>query len=357
MTQPATLPSSKRPRASNARSASANVVEQLLRSPEPSIRYKVRVGVLGESESSRTIRALRREIRSSPRVAALLAGRARDGRLLRGRHPYAKWYGAHWVMATLADLGYPPGDRELAPIRDQLLDAWLAPQFYEEFECSSKAKVYSKTGVPVMRGRHRRCASQQGNALYAIVTLGLADKRTEGLVERLLYWQWPDGGWNCDKDPVADSSSFMETLTPMRGLAAYARQSGDDRAREATVRAAGIFLDRQLFKRRSTGATIRGEFVKLHYPLYWHYDILGGLKVMAESGMIRDERCRAALDVLASKRLPDGGFPAEARHYRVSRRLALGVDVVDWGGTSKRVANPWVTADALVVLAAAGLSI
>ena len=205
-------------------------VDGLLASSEPSIRYKVRVGVLGESESSRRIRALRREIRASPRVGALLAGREVDGRLLRGPGVYQKWQGAHWVMAALADLGYPPGDRDLVPMRDQLLDAWLAPEFYDEFDCPSKAKAYSRRGVPVMRGRYRRCASQQGNALYAIVTLGLADERTEALVERLLHWQWPDGGWNCDKDPSADSSSFMETLTPMRGLAAFARHSGDAKA-------------------------------------------------------------------------------------------------------------------------------
>jgi hypothetical protein len=205
-----------------------------------------------------------------------------------------------------------------------------------------------------MQGRCRRCASQQGNALYAIVTLGLADKRTERLVERLLHWQWPDGGWNCDKDPSADSSSFMETLTPMRGLAAYARHSGDAAVREAVERAGAVFLDRQLFKRRSNGATIRPEFVKLHYPLYWHYDILGGLKVMRESGLVSDRRCTAALQLLAGKQLPDGGFPAEARHYKTSRKIELGADAVDWGGTSKRVANPWVTVDALSVLTAAG---
>jgi hypothetical protein len=205
-----------------------------------------------------------------------------------------------------------------------------------------------------MQGRFRRCASQQGNALYAIVTLGLADKRTECLVERLLHWQWPDGGWNCDKDPSADSSSFMETLTPMRGLAAYARHTGDSTVRKAVDRAASIFLERQLFKRRSTGATIRAEFVKLHYPLYWHYDILGGLKVLAEAGMHRDPRCAAARELLAKKQLPDGGFPAEARYYKTSRKIELGADVVDWGGTSQRAANPWVTVDALSVLTGVG---
>jgi hypothetical protein len=143
----------------------------------------------------------------------------------------------------------------------------------------------------------------------------------------------------------------------LRGLAAFARHSGDARVGAAVRRAASVFLDRQLFRRRSTGTIIRGEFVQLHYPLYWHYDILGGLKVMAEAGFIRHRQCTAALERLAGKQLPDGGFPAEARYYRTSPKIALGTDAVDWGGTSKRVANPWVTADALSVLAAAGWSV
>jgi hypothetical protein len=38
----------------------------------------------------------------------------------------------------------------------------------------------------------------------------------------------------------------------------------------------------------------------------------------------------------------------------VSPTIALHHDSVDWGGTSTRRANPWVTADALTVLRAAG---
>jgi hypothetical protein len=300
------------------------------------------------------MRALREEIRRSPRVLALLSGRKRDGRLLRGRNVYQKWQGAHWVMAALADLGYPPGDRALVPLRDQLLDHWLAPQYFDQFEVGSKAKSYEERGVPVMQGRHRRCASQQGNALFAVVTLGLANARTEALVERLLHWQWPDGGWNCDRNPNADTSSFMETLTPLRALVAFAKHGGDARVRVAITRAARVFLDRELFRRRSNGAIISREFVELHYPLYWHYDILGGLKVVAEAGMIRDRRCKRALDLLQEKQLADGGFPAEKRYYKLSKGTGLGAEMVDWGGTSKRVSNPWVTADALSVLKAAG---
>lgn len=37
----------------------------------------------------------------------------------------------------------------------------------------------------------------------------------------------------------------------------------------------------------SDGRAVRSEFVKLCYPLHWHYDILLGLKVMAEAGFNR----------------------------------------------------------------------
>jgi hypothetical protein len=263
---------------------------------------------------------------------------------------YAKWQGAHWVLAALAELGYPPGDKALVPMRDMVCEEWLAEQYQHDIEATTEAAAarVRHRGVPVVAGRHRRCGSQQGNALLAIVRLGLTDGYADRLAERLRHWQWPDGGWNCDKVPSADTSSFMETLLPMRALWAYSK---DDAAR----RAAEVFLTRGLYRRRSDGAVIHPEFLRLHHPLYWHYDILGGLVGLAELGLTGDPRCADALDVLESKRLPDGGWPAENRYYRkVSAEVALHNDYVDWGGVSRRRRNEWVTADALAVLAAAG---
>jgi hypothetical protein len=226
--------------------------------------------------------------------------------------------------------------------------------FFVEFEAGAKADAYKVRGVPVRDGRHRRCASQQGNALLAMIRLGLVDERAPRLVERLLHWRWPDGGWNCDKEPSADTSSFMETLPPMRALSAWAALSGDPAAEQAAQRAVEVFLERHLYKGRRDGRVIHPEFTKLHYPLYWHYDVLAGLKSMAELGRIGDARCADALDLLESKRLSDGGWPAEAKYYTHSTTVALGNDDVDWGGTSRRRSNPWVTVDALAVLRASG---
>lgn len=331
------------------------VIDELVRHPDPSIRWKTRVHVLGESPSSRAIRALREDIRGSSTVRALLSRRNQLGRPGTRRTVYYYWQGLHWVAASLADLGYPEGDASLTPIRDRLLELWLGASYFQEFEARTKAQAYAKRGVPLMRGRYRRCASQQGNVLFSLVTLGIADDRVESLVERLLHWQWPDGGWNCDREPSADTSSFTETMLPMRGLAAFARATKNVAAARAAKRVSEVFLRRKLFRRVSDDKVIAADFVALHYPLYWHYDVLGGLKAVAELGRIGDARCAEALDLLESKRLADGGWPAEKRYNKgASRALKAYADYVDWGGTSVKRMNPWVTVDALAVLRQAG---
>jgi len=149
----------------------------------------------------------------------------------------------------------------------------------------------------------------------------------------------------------------METLIPLRALALHGRLTGDKKSLAAAERAAEIFLKRKLFRRRGNGRIISHDFVVLHYPCYWHYDILFGLKVMAEAGFIGDKRCTEALNLLESKRLPDEGFPAEGKYYRVTERRSTGRSLVDWGGVNKRQTNEFVTLDALFALKVAGRSL
>jgi hypothetical protein len=140
----------------------------------------------------------------------------------------------------------------------------------------------------------------------------------------------------------------------MRALAVHARVTGDPQARAAARGAAEVFLSRRLFRRRLDGSVISPGFLRLCYPGYWHYNMLVGLRGLADVGLISDDRCADALDRLESKRLADGGWPAETRYYKQSTDIKLGNDFVDWGGTGRRRLNEWITADALAVLRAAG---
>jgi hypothetical protein len=301
---------------------------------EPALAWKLAVGVRGLAPDSPAARQAALAVRRSPLVTALLDNLDDTGRA------YRKWTGAHWILSLLADLGCPPGDESLRPLMEQTFSTWLS-QAHEKH-------------ILEIAGRTRRCASQEGNAVWSSLRLGFADRRTAALVARLLEWQWPDGGWNCDKRPAADSSSFMETLIPLRALALYARVSGEGKVRAAAERAAEVFLSRRLFKRRRDGALMDPHFIRLHYPVFWHYDNLAGLKVLAEAGLITDPRCREALDLLESKRLDDGGFPAEESYSRPTRPGLSGYMPVSWGGTSMVRMNPFVSADALTVLRLAG---
>ena len=169
-------------------------------------------------------------------------------------------------------------------------------------------------------------------------------------MNKLIEYQWPDGGWNCDRNPSAKNSSFMESLIPMRGLAIYGKAKKHDGALKAAKKASEIFLKRQLFLGERNGKVIKPDFVLLHYPCYWHYDILFGLKVMAEACFIDDPRCKKAIELLKSKQLPNGTYPAEGKYYKVisadKESRTSGSSLVSWGTVSKKTGNPWVTRDA-----------
>jgi hypothetical protein len=140
----------------------------------------------------------------------------------------------------------------------------------------------------------------------------------------------------------------------LRALDLYARRTGDPRAAQAAQHAAEMFLQRALFYRLSDGRVIDPNFTPLHYPSYWHYDVLLALKVMVETGRIADRRCQPALDLLESKRLPSGGFPAEQKYYRITDHKVIGRSLVDWGPVQKRLANSFVSVDAFNISKAAG---
>lgn len=319
------------------------VVAKLLESDEPAIRYKARCLFLKESPDSTAMQALQEEVRTCERVKQLLSERNMDGRL--PYHPYTKWVGAHWVLTILADLEYPKGDPDLIPLREQV---------YGYFFSGTHEKPIHKRHIIHSKGLIRACASIEGNAILSLLKLGLADELTDYLAEIVLGWRWPDGGWNCDRKPQASHSSFHETLIPLRALNLYATQSGDPRVRRAVNEGAEVFLKRGLFRRVTDGEVIDPHFIELHYPYYWHYNILYGLKVMGEIGCLGDPRCREALDLLESKRLPDRGYPAERRYYSVTHRNVSNRSLVDWGGTSSSKMNEWITLEALAVLTAAG---
>lgn len=242
---------------------------------------------------------------SSPVVQRLLEFPSRT-------HPYKKWGGAHWRLVSLADLEVETTAERLRDAVDLELGWLTAPEW--------------RRRIRTIDGLVRRCASQEGNAVYACARLEFAsDERVPFLVRSLLEWQWPDGGWNCDVNASGRRSSFHETVTPALGLAAWWKVTGDEDAFAGARRAGELFLEHRLFRSLRTGDVIHPQFTKLHYPAYWHYDVLQALRLLDALDLIEDERASEAVEVLRRSRRRDGRFSGPSWSSKTQR------PAVDWG--------------------------
>jgi hypothetical protein len=247
-------------------------------------------------------------------IAGLLKGQRADGSF--GVHPYSKWKGAHWRLVSLVELGVPKSNRAAHAAASTVLD-WVAKPAWQR-----------KSAIA---GKERRHASMEGNALAACCRLGMAkDARVRSIAEVLLRAQWPDGGWNCDRNPHARRSSFHESLAPIWGLVEYHRTTGDERALKSARLAVELLLEHRLFRSLSTGRPIHKEWLEIHWPHYWHYDFFHGLRAVAMLGLLKDPRAADAIELLNARRKPDGTWRATGRRYwRVSG--SAGREAVDWG--------------------------
>ena len=299
-----------------------DAVAWLLESEEPAVRGMARRDLLG--------RPHREDVLSGPKVQALLNDACADKRA------YKKWTGAHWRIVSLAELEVPAGEpRAVAAAEYDLAEVLRSLRY----------------GVSVVDGLVRRCGSIEGNTLGACSRFGMADDpRVQQLAAGLLEWQWPDGGWNCDRTASGRRSSFHETHSAAWGLHEYHRATGDTAARDAAVRAGELFLEHRVFRSLSTGEVINQRWLRPSYPPYWHYDILQALLVLSRLGLVGDERAGDALDELERQRKPDGRWHA-GRQWWSPPGGDRTPEVVDWGRSGP---NELITLNALRVLKAAG---
>ena len=98
----------------------------------------------------------------------------------------------------------------------------------------------------------------------------------------------------------------MELRSPARGLALVVQRE----------RGAEFLLSHKVFQSHRTGEPAHPRLLAIRYPPYWHYDVLVGLTTLARSVGLDDRRTADALDLLESKRLPDGTWRAEGRWWK-----------------------------------------
>jgi hypothetical protein len=135
------------------------------------------------------------------------------------------------------------------------------------------------------------------------------------LVERVIGERLADGGWNCEAENGSVRSSFDTTLNVLDGLLEFERATGgSDDVREARRSGEEYLLERGLIRRKSTGEIIDPAYLDFAFPYYWHYDVLRALDYFRHTGAKPDQRMEEAVEIVRSKRQPDGRWLLDRVH-------------------------------------------
>lgn len=280
----------------------AAVLDWLL-DADPSVRWQV-LRDLTDAPAAE-VAAERARVATEGLGARLLALQGADGR----------WGGAAWnhgwdstmhVLLLLRELGLDPASeqarRAVGLVRERVTWQGCGPP-----ECDGNA---------FFEGETEPCINGQVAAIGAYF-----GEDVQGIVDRLLGEQLPDGGWNCEAPDGSTRSSFNTTICVLDALLEHERAgNGTSQVTAARLRGQEYLLERRLFRRRSTGEVIERDrksgavWTRFAFPTWWHYDVLRGLDHLRDAGVAPDERVAEATRLVASKRDGDGRWPLETRY-------------------------------------------
>jgi len=169
---------------------------------------------------------------------------------------------------------------------------------------------WEHAGQPFFSGEVEPCINGR------TVTLGVYfEQDVDGVVARLLGEQLEDGGWNCEAENGSVRSSFATTINVLEGLLVYERATaGSAELNAARRRGEEYLLERKLMRRKSTGEVVNPAWLQFSYPVRWHYDVLRALEYFRSAGDTPDPRMKEAIELLRSKRQPDGTWLLENTH-------------------------------------------
>ncbi len=243
-----------------------------------------------------------------------------------------KYSATRYVLHVLADLGMDRSDARVARAARLYFDRVSGPRFNE------------------MGGKDSEVCCTGGDVRLAL-RLGFGeDPRVARSLAWLIAAQKNDGGWHC-------WPSRTGTLDSWEALAAFAAVPDEERSpalRRAIDRGLEFYLQRELM---NEGVGAYAPWLRLHFPVYYHYDVLVGLDLVTSLGKAGDVRLTKALDWLERRRNPDGSWNLDALHPDLENEADLqgmGTPFFSLGLEAAGRPSRWITATALGVLRRAG---
>ena len=271
----------------------------LLDPENPSVRYQTLVDVLGYSPERKEAAEARRQISGNLIFKRIMAGQSKAGYWPRkDTCDSPRFTGALWALILLGEMAVLPDTR----IKKE------CERFFELHQTDNGAFSYDSK-LRQKKQHDEPCLT--GNMIRSLLVLGYdKDPRVRRAIDWMPEAQLEDGGWNCDypqyQDVKVRHSSFMSTIEPLWAYSEIPKQRWTRRMKRSIERAAEFLLMHRLYKAdHHEWIPMNRTITALHFPMYYYYDVLHGLRVLTKLGYGGDERMRDAVHLVMSKRRPD----------------------------------------------------
>jgi hypothetical protein len=330
-------------------------LDWLLETNNPAIRYHTLVDVFGKSPKDAEVKKTKQRVKQYGPVKKVLRARNSQGYWPPSDTCYTpKWKSTVWPLMLLGEMGLPPDEGVKNSVE----------RFLEMHQVENGAFVCpSPTDVESWKKKHPRGKAVRwpepcltGNMIRTFLVFGYGDDRR---IKRAIDWlpvdQQEDGGWNCDyPEKKVKHSSFMSTIEPLWAYSEIPRAKWTRKMKRSIEDGAEFLLMHRVYKSDHHHWKHSLPFsTSLHFPMYYYYDALHGLRVLAKLGYADDERVRDAVHLILSKRTPEGKWLLEGDFSRepeaIKNKRKTVVDIEELWKPSK-----WVTLNAYRALTATG---
>jgi hypothetical protein len=214
---------------------------------------------------------------------------------------FPKWTNSHYTLLELKHLCFPADH----------------PNIHRTIELILATEKKPDGGVgPGQTIRSDVCVA--GMFLNYAAYFQTDENKLESIIDFVMSESMPDGGFNCQSNRSgAHHSSMHSTISVLEGFLSlkhcgYSYRSSD--IQRCVKQAEAFLLQHNLFKSDRTGKIIHPSFLTFSYPARWKYNILRALDYFQAANVPWDVRMQDAIDVVLSKRKPDGRWMTAAHH-------------------------------------------
>jgi hypothetical protein len=317
-----------------------DLVNWLVSSHDPTVRLAALKELEGFGDGEpEVVKAQRESMKTGP-ISKILSKQCPGGFWEKEEDFYinSKYKGTVWNVNLLAQLGADGLDPRVRSAAEFLLK-WSQHEsggfgYHGSAEGGTTASL-----LPCLTG----------NLVWSMLRFGMKDdaRVQSGLDWIVKYQRFDDNegaapkGWPYKREDCwGKHSCHMGVVKSLKAISVIPPDERSIDQNRAASAGAEHMLKHHLYKRSHDPAVIaKTRWTQLGFPLFWDTDALEMLEVITDLGY-RDERMEDAIDLLLSKRMPDGSWKNE-RSY--SGRLLTTIE-------KQGARSQWVTLKALVVL-------